>query len=249
MASVSVIPPAALTWLTGEERTTVLLIGASPAYVNQLLALGHRLTVIDEDLAALTKLAEEFPQVQRVVARGESLPFDPSYFGGVVSIQNFHTFAPGLALGEWARVLDPEGCLGLAYLTRDDTVPWVKKLKAIVQAHLPEAMTSDLGRDSVAALADSIHFPRVEQISHRLWVPCARRQLQDNARQAEGADQLAETELEIMLDEIGELYDRYARVPDPLLLPYQISGWRGRVDQSSLLPALTLPDDGLSITL
>jgi len=249
MASVTMIPPAALEWLTGPERASILLVGAAGGYASLLARAGHAVTVVDHDIAALTPLESYYPRIHTVAARAESLPFDPSYFSAVLAIQNFHTFAPGLALGEWARVLRPDGRIGLAYLTRDDSVPWVKKLRRIVQGTLPEAMTSDYGVDSVAALDGSTYFPTVETKTYRLWVPSTRAQLQESARRAPGADQMEEDEISAMLDQIGELYDEYARVPDPLQLPYQIQCWRAQVDQSKLTKPLIPGDDGLSISL
>ena len=210
---------------------------------------GHDVTVVDRDVALVSAVRQRYPELHVVAGRGEALPFDPGLFDVVVSIQNFHTFAPGLALGEWARVLRPQGRIGVAYLTRDDSVPWVRKLKRIVQTYLPEAMTSDFGAGSVSALDGSVYFPVVKHVSFRLWVPSSRIQLQDSARHAAGAENLAEGQLFAMLEEIGRLYDEYARVPDPLLLPYRIQCWKAKVDQSELTAAMIRGEDGLSISL
>jgi len=249
MASVTSIPPEALEWLIGPERTSVLLVGASGGYASLLARAGHSVTVVDSDPAMLTQFAYSIPRVHTVAAKAESLPFDPKYFSVVLAIQNFHTFAPGLALEEWARVLRDEGRVAMAYITRDDSVPWVKKLKRIVQAHLPEAMTSEYGADMLSALKDSAYFPHIEKKSYRLWLPSTRAQLQDNARHASGAESLSEADLGSMLDEIGQLYDEYARVPDPLQLPYQILCIRAQVDHSTLSASLIPGDDALSISL
>ena len=249
MAPVTTIPPAALEWLTGTERASVLLVGASGGYAAMLARAGHSVTVVDRDVDALTAITRLSGVIHVVAARGESLPFDPRLFSSVLAIQNFHTFAPGLALGEWARVLRPHGRVGLAYLTRDDSVPWVKKLRRIVQSTLPDAMTSDYGVDSVDRLNGSAYFLHTETVSFRLWVPSTRAQLQDSARHATGAEGLDPADMESMLDQIGALYDEYARVPDPLMLPYKIQCWRAEVDQSMLGPTLIRGDEGLSISL
>jgi len=249
MASVTSIPPEALEWLVGPERASVLLVGASGGYASVLARAGHSVTVVDSDPAMLKQFSYSFPRVHTVVAKAESLPFDPKIFSAVLSIQNFHTFAPGLALGEWARVLREEGRVGIAYIMRDDSVPWVKKLKKIVQARLPEAMTSEYGADAVSAFSGSVFFPHIEKKSYRLWLPSTRAQLQENARHATGAESLSEADLDAMLDEIGELYDEYARVPDPLQLPYQILCIRAQVDHSTLSATLIPGNDSLSISL
>ena len=249
MASVTAIPPAVLEWLTGSERTSVLLIGAGGNHAPLLARAGHVVTVADPDPTVLSLLAAHRSWIHVVAARGDALPFDPCCFSVVLAIQNFHTFAPGLALSEWARVLKPQGRIGLAYLTRDNSVPWVQKLRRIVQAYLPTAMTSDHGVESAAALDGSSYFRQLEKMSHRLWMPSTRSQLQSSARQAPGAEDLTAEQLEAMLEQIGQLYDEYARVPDPLQLPYQIQCWRARVDQTELTSSLIPGDDGLSISL
>jgi SAM-dependent methyltransferase len=237
MASRLVVPPAAVEWLVGEKPATVLVIGASGGYAGLLLGAGHDVSVVDRDFVRVTSLLaryESFPNLHVAVGRGEALPFDPGIFDVVVSIQNFHTMAPGLALSEWARVLKPGGWVALAYIKRDDSIPWVKKLAQLIHSKLPNAMRGDYGDDAMAGLDDSPYFPAAESRSFRLWAPCSRAQLQAQARHAAGADNLNAVELDYLVDEIGRLYDTYARVPDPLQLPYTLVGRRGLVDHSEL---------------
>ena len=249
MASVTPLPAEALDWLTGPERASILLIGAEESYGAILAHDGHVVTIVDPDPTRLSPIAARRVWIHVVAADAGTLPFDPTCFDMVLSIQNFHTFAPGLVLGEWARVLRPGGRLGLAYLTRDESVPWVRRLKRIVQARLPEAMTSDYGFASLAALDSSPYFPDPQQISFRMWVPSTRAQLQESVRHATGADALTDDQLAGLTDEVGRLYDQYARVPEPLLLPYRIHCRRALVDQSELTASLVPGDAGLTISL
>ncbi|MDR0960637.1 MAG: class I SAM-dependent methyltransferase [Propionibacteriaceae bacterium] len=249
MTSRPAFPPEALRWLLGESRASVLLIGAQPAYARLLLQGGYGVTVADRHADAIASLIQRLPLVHAVVARPEALPFDPRCFDAVISVQNFHTVAPGLALGEWARVLKPEGHLALAYFSRDDTVPWVKRLRRLVQDRLPEAMRGAVGFDSVTTVADSTYFPRLEQKAFRIWVPSTKEALQTSAQQAQGADRLDEEARQALADEVGALYDEYARPPEPLQLPFQLTCWKALVDQRELSEATTPSADGLTITL
>ncbi|MCL2482215.1 MAG: class I SAM-dependent methyltransferase [Propionibacteriaceae bacterium] len=249
MASVSMIPRAALEWLVGVERSSILLMGAAGGYPLTLVRAGHAVTVVDTDAALLKAVAARHVMLHTVVAKGESLPFDPCCFSTVLSIQNFHEYSTAQALGAWARVLRPHGRIGVAYVTRDDSVPWVKKLRRIVQSRLPGAMINDYGVESVAALQGSTYFPRPQQMTFRMWVPSTRAQLQDSARRAAGAEDLEEDQITQMLEEVGQLYDEYARPPDPLMLPYQMQCWRAEVDQATLTTTLRRRDSGLSISL
>jgi SAM-dependent methyltransferase len=236
-----------LTWLLGEKPATVLVIGASGGYPGLFQQAGHDVAVVDRDFDQVTRVAERYPGLHVVVSRGEALPFDPCTFDVVVSIQNFHTFAPGLALTEWARVLKPGGWVTLAYVKRDDSIPWVKKLANIVHSKLPDAMRGDFGDDAMDDLAGSPYFPASEQRSFRMWAPCTRAELQGQVRHAVGAEDLRVVELDQLMEEIGRLYDAYARVPDPLQLPYSLVGRRGLVDHTELTAALTPDLGGLRI--
>ncbi|MDR0847914.1 MAG: class I SAM-dependent methyltransferase [Propionibacteriaceae bacterium] len=244
----SAFPPEALAWLVGEQPSTVLCVGTSPQ-VATLAWSGHSVTIADTDPKVLTHLATTIPNAHVVAARPESLPFDPCVFNSVLSIQNFHTLPTGLALSEWARVLVPGGHIAVSLLTRDDSVPWVRRLRTTVQRWLPEAMKGDYGVESTKALTASPYFHDIETTKYRLWVPSTREYLQNSARTAPGADELSNQDREMMVAEVGKLYDTYARVPDPLQLPYQLSCWKAYVDQAELTQALLRGDVGLTISL
>jgi SAM-dependent methyltransferase len=249
MASRLVVPPGALEWLLGDRPASVVVIGASGGYASLFEAAGHDVTVVDRDFDRIAALARSGGSFHTIVARGESLPFDPCCFDYVASVQNFHTFAPGLALSEWARVLKPAGRMAVAYFTRDDSVPWVKKLARVLRSRLPDAMRGDYGDAALNHLDDSPYFPVVEQRSFRMWVPCTRQQLQAQASQAAGAERLKSADREALIDEVGQLYDSYARIPEPLQLPYSLVCRRGVVDHTELTAALIPDQAGLRIVL
>jgi SAM-dependent methyltransferase len=69
-----------------------------------------------------------------------------------------------------ARVLKPGGHLAIAYNTRDDTVPWVRRLAALLQQADPDAMKGDYGVDSVDAVAESPYFVTLERRDLRDWI-------------------------------------------------------------------------------
>ena len=62
----------------------------------------------------------------------------------------------------------------MAYNTRDDTVPWVRRLIALMQQADPDAMKGDYGVDSVDAVAESPYFVGLERRNFRNWVPITR---------------------------------------------------------------------------
>ena len=71
-------------------------------------------------------------------------------------------------------MLKPGGHLGVIYTTRDDTVPWVKRLTALLQQVDPTAMRGDFGAESVATVAESPYFGPLERKNIRAWVPITR---------------------------------------------------------------------------
>ena len=239
----------ALDWLTGDSRGPTLILGQVSAPFAAGLRGRHRLTLVDRDRDAVSELLRRAPSGLPMVAAAEALPLAPCSFDRVLLAQNFHTFAPGLALSEFARVLRPGGRLGIAYTVRDDSVPWVKRLVAAMRRYDPDAMAGDYGTDALQALADSAYFPHTETRSFRRWMPIDRPGLIAMAERTPSTQALDAPERAALLEEVGAVYDNSARPPEPLLLPFRVSCWLAEVDHTELTAPLDLPDDGLQITL
>lgn len=239
----------ALDWLVEGSEGPSLVVGRSTAAFAAGLRDAHRLTVIDRDREGVSALLRVAPSAVPLVAAPEALPLAPCAFDRVLLAQNFHNYAPGLALSEFARVLRPGGRLGISYTVRDDSVPWVKRLVALVRRFDADAMSGDYGTDSLQALTDSVYFPHVETRSFRRWVPIDRPGLLSIAGRSPVVRALDEAAQHALLDEVGALYENAARAPEPLLLPYRVHCWRAEVDHTELTAPLDLPDDGLQIRL
>ena len=157
------------------------------------------------------------------------------HFDVVTAAQTLHRFAPGLALTEIARVLKPGGYLAIAYNMRDDTVPWVRRLIALMRDADPGAMRGEFGEDSVEMVAESPYFGLLERRNFRNWMPITREGLISMVVQRPAVARLDPTARGRLVREVGALYDAHARVPDPLMLPFQTSCWRAEVDHSKLV--------------
>lgn len=241
-------PTAADDWLVPQTCTRVLAIGrTSASFAARLVTRGARVTLIDKDSPAVAALGARHGFTV-VVAAAEALPFQPCAFDAVVIAQGLHLLAPGLVLAEFARVLTPSGRLALAYTTRDDSVPWVRRLAGVLQAHDPELMTGKQ-LESVDALAECDYFPEIESRSFRMWIPITRDGMLEMISQAPKLAQLGEPQASQLLDQVGSIYDTSARDPEPLSLPYAVQCWRAEVDHSEFTSQLDLPEDGLRITL
>lgn len=241
-------PPAAVEWLAGPQPGTVLDVGSGDGRLAGLLAAaGHRVTCVDSDRERVRRLAERVPDALACVAQAESLPLRSFRFDVVTVQESLTRFAPGLALSEFARVLRPGGHLAVVFTSRDDTVPWVKRLARRIQEDDPTAMVGDYGRETLGALAESPYFPESESRAFRHWIPVTRAGLLTMVRRRPTIARLSTDRLEGLLADVGAMYDSLARSPDSLLLPYQAECRRLRVEHGDL--TMPIHDDGLRISV
>lgn len=236
-------PAAAPLWLVGERRCRVLdLASGGGAFAQMLVDAGHEVYGIDRDPARVAQLVQRLETSLHVVGRVEALPFLSCQFDVVTASQTLHHFAPGLALSEVARALKPGGHLAIAYNTRDDTVPWVKRLIALMRQADPESATGDYGTEAVESVAESPYFGELERKTFRNWVPISRAGLVSMVARRPSAQQLEPEQRQRLLSEVADLYDSSARPPEPLLLPFRATCWRAVADHSQLAAM----DDDLS---
>ena len=245
-ASRSPYPSAVVGWLVGEQPARVLDLGSGKGgFAQMLVDAGHEVFAVDRSPEVAATLSTRLPTAHVTAARVEALPFLSCHFDAVTASQSLHHFAPGLALTEIARVLKPGGRIAVAYNTRDDTVPWVKRLISLTRSADPEAMSGDYGLHSVDTLAESPYFDPPERRNFRNWIPVTRPGLVTMVERRPGTAQLDPASRENLLAEVADLYDTVARPPEPLLLPYQAACWRAVVDHSQL--ALTDDPDAVEI--
>ncbi len=242
-------PDAVVAWMVTDERQRVLDLGSGAgAFAAVLHEAGHEVFCLDRNADRVAGLPDRLGTRRHVAGRVESLPFLSCHFDVVTAAATLHRFAPGYALTEIARVLRPGGRLAVAYNTRDDTVPWVRRLSDLLQQADPDAMRGDFGADSVDRVAASPFFSSLERRNFRNWVPITRPQLLAMVERRPAVRALEPWRREALLAEVGLLYDGSARAPDPLLLPFQASCWRAEVDHSGMVMEGEF-DDVLQIAL
>jgi ubiquinone/menaquinone biosynthesis C-methylase UbiE len=228
-------PEAAVGWMLGERPLRLLDLGSGRgAFAQMLVDAGHEVFTIDRDVERVASLSERLDTHRNVAGQVEALPFLACHFDVVTASQTLHRFAPGLALSEIARVLKPGGHLAVAYNTRDDTVPWVRRLIALMHDADPDSVTGDYGIEAVQSLVDSPFFGEVVTKSFRNWVPITREGLVAMVDRQPSMRGLDPDRRESLLMEVGELYDSSARSPEPLLLPYRATCWQSRADHTQL---------------
>lgn len=228
-------PAAAAGWLIDEPGRRVLDLGSGHgAFAAMLGDAGHQVFALDRSRARISALAGRLGSERHVVAQAEALPYADFSFDVVTASESLHRFAPGLALAEIARVLKPGGVLAVAFNTRDDTVPWVRRLAALLQSADPTAMIGDYGVSSLDQVEDSLYFGRLERKNFRNWVPIDRPGLLAMVERRPTTAALDPDVRKKLLADVADLYATCARPPEPLLLPFQASCWRTRVDHREL---------------
>jgi SAM-dependent methyltransferase len=221
-------PREAVTWLVGSDFAHVLELGAGTGKLTvQLQELGHRVIATDPLEPMLRHLVTRLPATRAALANAENIPLRARSVDVVLSAQAFHWFDPERALPEIARVLRPGGHLGLAWNMRDERVPWVKRLGALIG-------TQDQRADPTHALLGSHLFGFVETSTYRFWQHLDRPRLRDLVSSRSNVSQMSEPERDRVLRKVDDLYDQYGRGPDGMLMPYVTHCYRAVVRPPAL---------------
>jgi len=243
-------PGAALEWMAPTGAGELLAIGAvSVPMARRMLPDGQGFCLIDRTPDALARQHRRSPEVKVAAASANALPFGAGTFSAVVVSNDLGDLDPDRAYREIARVLVPGGRLVMHVTLRDDTVPWVRRLAAIMHRVDPSSMADNAQLPLMRSLADSPYFLSVEHRDFRMWVPITRPELLIQTGANERVASLDDTARGRVLNEVGQLYDSSARAPEPLLLPYTVACWRAEVDQSEFSLPLRFFDDGFPISL
>jgi len=225
-------PREAAVWLTSAQPLTVLELGAGTGKLTeQLVALGHDVHATDPDPQMLALLEKHLPDVRTSQAPAEEIPAGDASFDVVVSGQAFHWFDLDRALPEIARVLKPRGRLSLVWNQRDERIPWVKRLGAIIG-------TQDQLRDPAERLVESKLFGDVEDASFKFWQVVDRDSIRDLVRSRSNVAVLSPSQQEAKLAEVLAFYDDFGRGMDGMQLPYAARCFRAQV-LDRVTPTLT----------
>jgi SAM-dependent methyltransferase len=216
-------PEEAAHWLTGDGKLTVLELGAGTGKLTEVLvAQGHRVIATDPSPEMLTKLRGRVVPFAVGVSGAEAIPAPSRSIDVVVCAQSFHWFDHDRALPEIARVLRPGGVLALVWNQRDEAIPWVKRLGALIG-------TEGQNHDLVAPLRRSEFFGWIDEAQFRTWQKLNRDNLIDLARSRSRIAVMAEDERLETLGRVLALYDDYGRGHDGMLLPYLTRCYRAVV--------------------
>jgi ubiquinone/menaquinone biosynthesis C-methylase UbiE len=216
-------PADAVAWLAGGEARVVLELGAGTGKLTrELVDQGHAVFATDPDEAMLAVLRERVPEVSAKVATAEEIPANDRSVDVVVVAQAFHWFDHEVALPEIARVLKPGGHVALVWNSRDERIPWVRRMGAILGRQ-------DLDTSSSERLVHSDLFGFMEEASFKHWQEIDRETILDMARSRSSFAVMDESERESHLAEVLAFYDEYGRGMDGMRIPYVTRCYRAVV--------------------
>jgi SAM-dependent methyltransferase len=232
-------PAEAVRWLVGERPAKVLELGAGTGKLTATLCeLGHDVVATEPLPDMVAQLRRAAPMARPVLARAEDIPLPSSSVDVVIAGQAFHWFNQERALPEIARVLRPGGTVALVWNTGDASVPWVKKVNALI-GHQSEV-------DGTDPFEDSDIFVTTESAAIKHWQPFRKDTMIGFVESTSSAAILSASDAADLRERAGQLYDSYERGPDGLLMPWIAHCYRARVaglasTRSDLPPAN--PDD------
>jgi SAM-dependent methyltransferase len=216
-------PREAVAWALGERRLRVLELGAGTGKLTEvLLDLGHDVFATEPDEQMLDVLSAKLPDVRATLGSAEQIPVGDQQYDVVVAGQAFHWFDGAAALAEIGRVLAPGGQLVLLWNERDERIPWVRKLGALIGRQGQDV-------DPTQVLDDSGIFSAVEEQQFRFWQVVNRETVQDLVLSRSNLAVLPEEDREAKRAEVLAFYDDYGRGMDGMQLPYTCRVFRSMV--------------------
>lgn len=210
-------PVEAVAWLleAAERHPRVVDIGAGTGKLTRVVAaLGADVIAVDPDASMLDVLRASVPGVETMVGAAERLALPDESVDAAVLGQAWHWVEPVAGSAELGRVLKPGGILGLIWNIRDESVPWVARLTAIMKGSHAEEMLAS-GPPTVAT-----PFTALEERAWRWSRRVTRETLTAMVFSRSyiitaSADERAriQREVEALLDEVGAVGDAVVELP------------------------------------
>lgn len=135
-------PPEAVRFLAEvldlrPGRTVVELGSGTGKFTRALRPVGVRVVAVEPSEGMRAVFRAQLPDVEVRDGSSEAIPLPDGSVDAVVVAQAFHWFRQPQSLDEIARVLHPNGGLGLVWNRRDATVPWVAAFGEVLDAYDP----------------------------------------------------------------------------------------------------------------
>lgn len=216
-------PAEAVAWLTSALPLTILELGAGTGKLTRsLVEGGHQVHATDPDEAMLRRLQEHLPEIGTSIGSAEEIPAEDNTYDVVVAAQSFRWFDLDRAMDEIVRVLKPGGRLALVDNHRDERIPWVRKLGAVIGEPPSRVDATDI-------LDESMQFVAVERETFEHWQTVDRRSIVDLVLSRSNIAVLDDEARAAKAAEVLDFYDGYGRGMDGMQLPYRAVCIRARV--------------------
>ncbi|MCB7137909.1 class I SAM-dependent methyltransferase [Cellulosimicrobium marinum] len=125
-------PDAAVDWLVPPGARTVLDLAAGTGKLTErLLARDLDVVAVEPSDAMRAELAVTAPGARALPGTAEAIPLPDASVDAVLVAQAWHWFSPA-APAEIARVLRPDGRLGIVWNVRDERTDWVSRFTEII---------------------------------------------------------------------------------------------------------------------
>jgi SAM-dependent methyltransferase len=197
-------PPEAIEWLLGVRPLDVLDLAAGTGKLTSaLLDTGHRVIAVEPLAEMRAILAARLPAARSLAGSAEQLPLPDASVDAVTVGSAFHWFDQSAALAEIARVLRPQGVLGLLGNAFDVSTQWVASVRAILG---PPAIQRPGHWPSVEDLAG--RFTEIEDREFPHEQPVDRAGLRDLASSRSSLALMAEHEREGVLAGLDRLWEQ-----------------------------------------
>jgi SAM-dependent methyltransferase len=219
-------PPAAVAELVkvlaiGPGVTVLDLAAGSGKLTRQLLPTGAELVAVEPSPAMRERLAAA-PGVRLLEGTAEAIPLPDGSLDAVAVGQAFHWFDGPRAVAELHRVLRPGGRVGLLWNVRDESVPWMARITAIIDRHAGDTPRYRDGRWRVAFDASAGFTPlQVRRFHHRHELD--REGLLDRFASISFVAALPDAARARVLAEIDQVVEADPSVagPGPVMVPYR----------------------------
>jgi ubiquinone/menaquinone biosynthesis C-methylase UbiE len=225
-------PPDAVAWLVEHLHIAagarVCDLAAGTGKLTRLLTpTGARIVAIEPVEGMSAHLRSALPGVPVAAAVAEALPLADASLDAVTVAQAFHWFDADRAFTELARVLRPDGRVGIIWNIRDRTNHWVNEVWSIMDSVEKRAPWRDHESWSADALGVRPGFGRLHHGEFRHAQHLSPEDVVDRIASVSHVVVLPEAQRQAVLDEVRGVLTSHPDVAgrDDLEIPYRVDAY------------------------
>lgn len=222
-------PPEAVAWFVhhlGIRPGAVVadLAAGTGKFTRLLVPTGATVVAIEPVQGMNQLLRTAVPGVPVVAGTAEAMPIRSSSLDAVCAAQAFHWFDAERAFAEFARVLRPEGGVGLVWNARDRGVDWVRRVWAIMDDVERDAPWREHDEWRDAAFGERREFGPLHRETFRHEHPSTPAGIVDRVRASSHIAALPTREQDEVLGAVRQLLDTHpdTRGRSELRIPYRV---------------------------